>query len=57
MYIVLRQFKVEKGFLPKLSAKFLDNLDIQNSQGFVKMEFLTNEKKSDFDTGILKIYW
>ncbi|WP_066166411.1 antibiotic biosynthesis monooxygenase [Aliarcobacter cryaerophilus] len=57
MHIVLRKFKVEKGFLKKLSEKFLNDSDIQKADGFIKMEFFSNEKKVDFDTGILKIYW
>lgn len=57
MHIIMRKFKVEKGFLLKLSEKFLNDSAIQEAEGFIKMEFFSNEKKVDFDTGILKIYW
>lgn len=57
MFIILRSFKVEKGFLDILSSKFLGNDALKNADGFVKMEYLKNDKNSEFDTCIFKIYW
>ena len=57
MFVILRSFKVEKGFLDILSSNFLGNDALKNADGFVKMEYLKNDKNSEFDTCIFKIYW